>query len=168
MSPPHSKLPFFLSGALSAILLFVVKNRYFSDSNQKPQKSMEQETEIHSQREEEDTPESPSSDAAPQPTTTQNPDSQNLLNLLYAIAEDQARKEGYVHRGITCNNCNSSPIRGIRYKCGNCVDYDLCENCESFECHYKTHVFIKIRIPIPPLANPRSALLNVFYPGMYS
>lgn len=73
---------------------------------------------------------------------------QNLLNLLYNIAEDQARKgrcgwgssalstaqsnlsqplptspnlspiEGHVHRGITCNACNTSPLRGIRYKVG--------------------------------------------------
>ncbi|KAI9139844.1 hypothetical protein BKA69DRAFT_1083762 [Paraphysoderma sedebokerense] len=94
-----------------------------------------------------------------------NPESTNLLNLLYSIAEDQARKEGYIHRGITCNNCGMSPVRGLRFKCSNCVDFDLCENCESQECHTKTHVFLKIRIPIPPLANPRSALLNVFYPG---
>ncbi|ORZ33782.1 hypothetical protein BCR44DRAFT_1415683 [Catenaria anguillulae PL171] len=92
-------------------------------------------------------------------------ESQNLLNLLYSIAEDQARKEGYVHRGITCNHCGSSPIRGTRFKCSNCVDFDVCENCEAQEVHNKTHVFLKIRIPIPPLANPRTALLNPFYPG---
>ena len=38
--------------------------------------------------------------------------------------------EGYVHRGITCNGCKVGPIRGIRYKCANCVDYDVCEICE--------------------------------------
>lgn len=58
-----------------------------------------------------------------------------------------------------------TPIRGIRYKCANCVDFDLCELCESANCHLTTHVFLKIRIPIPPLANPRSALLPAFYPG---
>eukprot|EP00124_Ichthyophonus_hoferi_P000550 Ihof_evm3s21 gene=Ihof_evmTU3s21 len=92
-------------------------------------------------------------------------ESQNLLNLLYTVAEDQAKKDGYVHRGITCNSCQVSPIRGLRYKCANCVDYDQCETCESQNRHIKTHVFIKIRIPIPPLANPRSALLLAFYPG---
>ncbi|KAJ3362403.1 hypothetical protein GGF31_001595 [Allomyces arbusculus] len=92
-------------------------------------------------------------------------ESGNLLNLLFSIAEDQARKEGYVHRGITCNHCGTSPIRGLRYKCSNCVDFDLCETCEAQEVHQRTHVFLKIRIPIPPLANPRTALLNVFYPG---
>ncbi|ORY96258.1 hypothetical protein BCR43DRAFT_269943 [Syncephalastrum racemosum] len=73
--------------------------------------------------------------------------------------------EGYIHRGITCNKCNVSPIRGVRYKCANCVDFDLCEMCESGNTHTATHVFLKIRIPIPPLANPRSALLPAFYPG---
>lgn len=67
--------------------------------------------------------------------------------------------------GITCNKCRVTPIRGIRYKCANCVDFDLCELCESANCHLTTHVFLKIRIPIPPLANPRSALLPAFYPG---
>ncbi|KNC73779.1 hypothetical protein SARC_13663, partial [Sphaeroforma arctica JP610] len=31
--------------------------------------------------------------------------------------------------------------------------------------HTKTHAFLKIRIPIPPLANPRSVLLPAMYPG---
>ncbi|KAI8641756.1 hypothetical protein BD408DRAFT_201310 [Parasitella parasitica] len=60
-----------------------------------------------------------------------------------------------------------SPIRGVRYKCANCVDFDLCEMCEGTNSHVNTHVFLKIRIPIPPLANPRSALLPAFYPGKY-
>lgn len=71
----------------------------------------------------------------------------------------------YTIGGITCNKCGVSPIRGIRYKCANCVDFDLCEMCESNNNHATTHVFLKIRIPIPPLANPRSALLPAFYPG---
>jgi hypothetical protein len=73
--------------------------------------------------------------------------------------------EGYVHRGITCNHCNSSPIRGTRYKCANCVDFDLCEGCEALQPHKRTHVFLKIRVPVPPLANPRSALVPILYPG---
>jgi len=91
-------------------------------------------------------------------------ESQSLLTLLYSIAEDQARKEGYIHRSIICNNCGEQ-IQGFRYKCTNCVDYDLCETCEALGVHYITHVFLKIRISIPPLANPRTALLPIFYPG---
>ncbi|KAI8847246.1 hypothetical protein BC829DRAFT_396794 [Chytridium lagenaria] len=92
-------------------------------------------------------------------------ESKNLLNLLYSIAEDQARKDGYVHRSITCNHCGVCPVRGYRFKCAHCVDYDLCETCEAGDVHPRTHVFLKIRIPIPPHANPRSALLPIFYPG---
>ncbi|KAI8876077.1 EF-hand [Backusella circina FSU 941] len=95
-------------------------------------------------------------------------DNKNLINLLCAISENQSRKEGFIHRGITCNKCSVSPIRGIRYKCANCVDFDLCESCEGTNTHINTHVFLKIRIPIPPLANPRSALLPPFYPGRHS
>ncbi|KAI9281549.1 hypothetical protein BY458DRAFT_498904 [Sporodiniella umbellata] len=94
-------------------------------------------------------------------------ENRNLLNLLHSISENQSRKEGYIHRGITCNKCNVSPIRGTRYKCANCVDFDLCEMCEGPSNHVNTHVFLKIRIPIPPLANPRNALLPTFYPGKY-
>ncbi|KAI8820750.1 uncharacterized protein EV422DRAFT_496563, partial [Fimicolochytrium jonesii] len=66
---------------------------------------------------------------------------------------------------ITCNHCGTSPIRGIRFKCANCVDFDVCEACEALEVHLKTHVFIKVRVPIPPLMNARSAMFPVMYPG---
>ncbi|XP_033106516.1 uncharacterized protein LOC117108569 [Anneissia japonica] len=92
-------------------------------------------------------------------------ENQSLLNLLFNIAEDKARKEGVVHRGITCNTCNCSPVCGIRYKCSNCVDYDVCDRCEPQDIHNKTHTFMKIKIPIPPLANPRNILMKPFYTG---
>ena len=89
---------------------------------------------------------------------------QSLLNLLYRIAEEQARKDGYVHRRVTCNSCNVMPIRGIRYSCANCLDYDLCEQCEAMQIHPKTHLFYKIRIPAPFLGNTRQPE-PVWYPG---
>ncbi|KAL4885869.1 hypothetical protein BJY04DRAFT_205151 [Aspergillus karnatakaensis] len=79
---------------------------------------------------------------------------QNLLNLLYHIAEDQARKDG----------CGAMPIQGIRYRCANCIDYDLCETCEAMQVHIKTHLFYKVRIPAPFLGNPRQSQ-PVWYPG---
>lgn len=88
----------------------------------------------------------------------------SLMSLLYRIAEDQATKEGYVHRGVTCNSCNTMPIRGIRYRCANCIGFDLCETCESMEVHHKTHLFYKIRIPAPILNTPRQPQ-PVWYPG---
>lgn len=109
-------------------------------------------------------------------------ENQNLLNLLYLIAEvsfthgffgvythganpqDQAKREGYVHRGVSCNSCSVQPIRGIRYRCANCVDFDLCENCEALESHPRTHLFYKVRIPAQFLGNPRH-VQPPSYPG---
>lgn len=99
-----------------------------------------------------------SNDAAP------SREGQNLLNLLYHIAEDQARRDGYIHRGVTCNSCGAMPIQGIRYRCANCIDYDLCETCEAMQVHIKTHLFYKVRIPAPFLGNPRQSQ-PVWYPG---
>lgn len=89
---------------------------------------------------------------------------QTVLGLIYHIAEEQARKEGYVHRGVTCNGCSTLPIRGVRYRCTNCADYDLCELCESQQVHDRTHLFYKVRIPAPFLGNPRQPQ-PVWYPG---
>ncbi|MCJ1308850.1 hypothetical protein MMC25_002505 [Agyrium rufum] len=91
---------------------------------------------------------------------------QSLLNLLYYIAEDESRRSGYVHRGVTCNRCGIMPIRGIRYRCANCFDHDLCEQCESMQSHDKTHILYKIRIPtpFPFLGNPHQRQ-PVWYPG---
>ncbi|XP_071816284.1 uncharacterized protein [Apostichopus japonicus] len=92
-------------------------------------------------------------------------DHQSLLHLLFQIAEDQAQREGFVHRNITCNVCRTSPVCGLRYMCANCIDFDVCERCEPVVNHDKTHVFVQIRRPIPPLASPRSALFKPLYPG---
>ena len=89
---------------------------------------------------------------------------QTVLGLVYHIAEEQARKEGYVHRGVTCNGCSAIPIRGIRYHCTNCADFDLCELCEAQQIHDRTHLFYKVRIPAPFLGNSRQPQA-VCYPG---
>ena len=88
----------------------------------------------------------------------------NLKQMLYYIAEDQSRTDGYVHRGVKCNQCDTKPIRGIRWRCANCPDYDLCSDCEAQSMHDKTHIFYKVKIPAPFLGNPRQAQ-PVIYPG---
>jgi hypothetical protein len=37
-----------------------------------------------------------------------------------------------------------TPIRGIRYMCSVCGDYDLCENCEQAGVHAH-HPMLKVR-----------------------
>ena len=93
-------------------------------------------------------------------------ESENLLNLVVKIANEQAIQDTKIHKSVSCNNCHMSPLRGIRFKCVNCIDFDLCAQCEALESHTKTHLFLKIIIPIPPHANPRSMVLKPFYPGL--
>jgi len=49
-----------------------------------------------------------------------------------------------VHVGVTCDGCNKSPIVGVRYKCANCANYDLCAECEAKGQHVGSHVFVKL------------------------
>ena len=39
------------------------------------------------------------------------------------------------HMGITCDNCKARPIRGTRFKCLVCPDYDVCSACEEKNVH---------------------------------
>ncbi|KAJ2822482.1 hypothetical protein IWW50_004193 [Coemansia erecta] len=87
-----------------------------------------------------------------------------LLHLLCTISEDQSRRNGIIHRGTTCNSCQETPIRGIRYKCAQCSNVDLCEACEANDIH-RHHVMLRISVPLPPLMNPRIPLIRKLYPG---
>ncbi|KAI5918650.1 EF-hand [Camillea tinctor] len=88
---------------------------------------------------------------------------ENIVTLLFRVSEDNARRNAYVHRGCQCNGCGMVPIRGIRYRCANCADFDLCEMCESQGLHNKTHVFYKVKVPAPPFG-PRH-VQPAWYPG---
>ena len=96
-----------------------------------------------------------------------NSEGERVMKMVFHIAEDQARQNGFVHRGVSCSSCNIYPIRGIRYRCANCFDFDLCEACEALQSHIKTHVFFKIQIPTPSLGNPRHSQA-VWYSGKIS
>lgn len=80
---------------------------------------------------------------------------QEILSLLYLIAEDQAKRTGYIHRGVSCNTCGMSPIKGVRYHCSECADVDLCQKCETAKRHNRTHILLKIKVPIPLMKSPR-------------
>ncbi|OLN92746.1 E3 ubiquitin-protein ligase HERC2 [Colletotrichum chlorophyti] len=87
----------------------------------------------------------------------------NIVSLLFRVSEDNARRNACVHRGCACNACGMVPIRGVRYRCANCADFDLCETCESQGAHIKTHIFYKIKVPAPPFG-PRQ-MQPVWYTG---
>ncbi|KAL5005842.1 hypothetical protein ScPMuIL_017000 [Solemya velum] len=73
----------------------------------------------------------------------------------------------YYHNGVICDHCQCN-IVGTRYKCGNCPDFDLCEECENiYGAHDPDHVFLKLRRPTRALkmtdGSPAPLLAGVLY-----
>jgi len=48
-----------------------------------------------------------------------------------------------LHHGVQCDNCGCTPIKGARFKCAVCSDFDLCAQCESLREHDPNHPMIK-------------------------
>ncbi|EPY27681.1 hypothetical protein STCU_05629 [Strigomonas culicis] len=85
---------------------------------------------------------------------------------LRCIQGQVLRAQTPIHAGIHCNRC-FNPVKGIRWKCAVCHEYDLCENCftkrmrkekdgieevragtyEAMRCHLPTHPFLCIPFP---------------------
>ena len=69
-----------------------------------------------------------------------------------------------IHKNIKCNNCNNNcDIKGVRYKCSKCDNYNLCSKCEALNIHDFNHIFIKIRIPIIIENELNSKIKNLNY-----
>ena len=71
-------------------------------------------------------------------------------DVLVTVAQDTppSSQPPVIHHHVTCDGCGMSPISGIRYKCSQCPDYDLCSTCESNGVH-AAHTFLKIKKPAP-------------------
>ena len=80
------------------------------------------------------------------------------LNLLDWSAKDQIAvgcttsvilwNNNKTQSDIFCNNCSMENIKGIRYKCAQRPNFNLCDNCEKYCQHDNNHIFIKIRKPL--------------------
>ncbi len=66
-----------------------------------------------------------------------------LKSIIVEKSKIQKSKNNTQHYGIKCNICGICPIVGIRYKCLECNDYDLCENCEESMGH--EHPLLKLK-----------------------
>jgi len=51
------------------------------------------------------------------------------------------------HSNVTCDQCGIHPIRGFRYKCSVCHNFDLCSKCQSKNEHNQSHPLILLRQP---------------------
>ena len=68
------------------------------------------------------------------------------------------------HPGVTCDGCDSN-IKGIRYKCTKCFDFDLCSACEDKNQHPEDHEMICIKAPRIPTR--RNNMWNPIFPSRH-
>ncbi|CAG2194455.1 MIB [Mytilus edulis] len=52
---------------------------------------------------------------------------------------------GVKHTNVTCDECYTYPLRGIRWKCLHCDSYDLCTVCYMADEHNVSHIFSRIQ-----------------------
>jgi next-to-BRCA1 protein 1 len=67
-----------------------------------------------------------------------HPASHALLKL-----KEPARRD--IHYGVTCDGCGVKPIEGVRYKCLDCPNFDLCSACEEKNQHPSDHTLLKLK-----------------------
>ena len=72
--------------------------------------------------------------------------------------------DGDIHYGITCNNCKTSPISGMRYKCSECPNLNLCGVCMSKGIH-ENHIMqnLQSRRVSPLITHPGKNITRISY-----
>lgn len=56
----------------------------------------------------------------------------------------EVKEEDAIHHHVTCDGCKMFPLKGLRYKCTTCPDYDLCASCEQNKVHPE-HVMMQVK-----------------------
>ena len=87
-----------------------------------------------------------------------NPQSTDLEIIDNEFKPSFKRIINSIHFGITCDECGVYGIKGRRYKCLVCPNYDLCESCESNLNH--DHPMMKVNNPIEQI---KLNELSLFY-----
>jgi hypothetical protein len=70
-----------------------------------------------------------------------------------------------------CDFCKQSPIFGIRWKCAECINYDLCSLCYHSDKHNVRHRFYRIlnpgseRVIIEPRRKGKKIAVKGIFPG---
>lgn len=88
-------------------------------------------------------------DPLPEPSAPPMNSGQNLQEHLHEHFRHHFEHLGgsaeAVHSMVTCDGCHASPIKGPRFKCKVCPDYDLCQHCfaKKAEIH-ENHDFERI------------------------
>ena len=65
---------------------------------------------------------------------------------------ENEKKINKEHTNIICNNCFKKNIKGKRFVCAECFNYNLCQNCEKIyykrQIHDRKHVLIQVNKPL--------------------
>lgn len=62
----------------------------------------------------------------------------------HAHGGDNRKEKEDIHYNIRCDVCQTTPIRGMRWKCVDCPDYDMCDSCFQYRRreHNLSHSFV--------------------------
>ncbi|XP_011445686.1 E3 ubiquitin-protein ligase MIB1-like isoform X2 [Crassostrea angulata] len=78
---------------------------------------------------------------------------------------------GIKHDGTMCDTCRQQPIFGIRWKCAECSNYDLCSVCYHGDKHNLRHRFYRITTPgsdkcsVEPRRKSKKITARGIFPG---
>ena len=67
--------------------------------------------------------------------------------LLRTSPKIEKKEKPEIHYHVTCDGCKVNPLRGTRYKCKKCENFDFCEDCYNKNKESHGHDFIKIMHP---------------------
>ena len=59
-------------------------------------------------------------------------------------SDSQIFVTGIKHEGSMCEGCRMQPIYGMRWKCADCQNYDLCSVCYHGDKHHLRHQFYRV------------------------
>ena len=68
-------------------------------------------------------------------------------DVVLKSSPNQVKKREAIHFGFSCDGCKMNPIRGNRYKCKGCEDFDYCETCYQKNKETHNHEFKVIEKP---------------------
>ncbi|XP_014677222.1 PREDICTED: E3 ubiquitin-protein ligase MIB1-like isoform X2 [Priapulus caudatus] len=78
---------------------------------------------------------------------------------------------GIKHDGTMCDTCRMQPIYGLRWKCAECTNYDLCSACYHGDKHHLRHRFFRINAPgtdralLEPRRKSKKIAIRGIFPG---
>ena len=66
--------------------------------------------------------------------------------------KENEKKINGTHENIVCNNCFKNNIKGKRFVCAECNNFNLCQECEKLlykqQIHDRKHILIQVNTPI--------------------